>query len=342
MKGITFMTDTLYFGTYTKRSSEGIYSASLDTTSGQLSQLELIVKEPNPTYLAFDQAGYLYSVGAKNGDGGIVAFDAARKLLNHVVSPGAPLCYVAVDQAHGFVYGANYHKGEVTVYQRAEDGSLILTDTKKHSGSGPHENQASSHVHFANLTPDRYLITCDLGNDEVITYDVNKDGKLSQVATYKATPGAGPRHIVFHPTQKIAYLICELNSTIEVLIYDGVGHLSLLQTISTLPEDWTEFNGTAAIRVTRDGKFLYASNRGHDSIAVYEIIADGSLALIQLVKTNGKIPRDFTLSTDEQVLIVAHQDSDNITTFFRDAKTGLLNEVQHDFIVPEAVCVVAK
>lgn len=342
MKGITFMTDTLYFGTYTKRASEGIYSASLDTTNGKLSELQLKIKEPNPTYIAFDQAGHLYSVGAENGDGGIAAFTETGHLINHVVSPGAPLCYVSVDSARNLVYGANYHKGEVTVYQRADDGSLILSDTAKHSGSGPHENQASPHVHFADLTPDKYLITCDLGTDEVVTYDVSKAGKLSQVASYKATPGAGPRHIVFHPTQKIAYLICELNSTIEVLIYDGVGHLSLLQTISTLPQEWTEFNGTAAIRVSKDGRFLYASNRGHDSIVVYKIIEDGTLVQIQLIKTNGKIPRDFALSTDEHIIIAAHQDSDNVTTFLRDTTTGLLSEVQHDFVVPEAVCVVVK
>ena len=342
MKGITFMIDNLYFGTYTKRTSEGIYSASLDTTSGILRELELKIKEPNPTYLTFDAAGHLYSVGAENGEGGIAAFDASGKLLNHVVSPGAPLCYVAFDEARGLVYGANYHKGEVTVYKQADDGKLTLVDTTKHSGSGPHENQASPHLHFADLTPDKYLITCDLGTDEVITYDVATDGKLSILATYKATPGAGARHIVFHPTQKIAYLICELNSTIEVLIYDGVGQLSLLQTISTLPKDWTEFNGTAAIRITKDGKFLYASNRGHDSIAAYKIIGDGTLELIQIIATNGKIPRDFILSTDEQVLIAPHQDSDTVTTFLRDAQTGLLTEVQHEFKVPEAVCVVVK
>ncbi|MDN5468457.1 MAG: lactonase family protein, partial [Lactococcus raffinolactis] len=167
-------------------------------------------------------------------------------------------------------------------------------------------------------------------------------GQLTKVKTKKSAPGAGHRHITFHPTQKIAYLMNELNSTVEVLIYDGVGQFTLLQTISTLPEDWTDFNGTAAIRVSTDGKFLYGSNRGHDSIAVFKILADGTLELSQLAATHGKMPRDFNLSSDEKIVIAAHQDSDNVTTFFRDATTGLLSEIQHDFIVPEAVCVYVK
>ncbi|WP_394206181.1 lactonase family protein [Lactococcus chungangensis] len=336
------MTETLYFGTYTKKTSEGIYKATLDTTTGLLSNLQLVAKEPNPTYLTFDRAGHLYSVGAENGAGGIAAYDNGGKLINRVVDAGAPLCYVAVDETRDLVYGANYHKGEVLVYKRATDGSLSLADKDVHTGSGPHENQASPHVHFTDLTPDKYLMTCDLGTDEVVTYNVSEQGQLTKINTYKSALGAGPRHITFHPTQKMAYLMNELNSTIEVLIYDGVGQFTLLQTLSTLPEDWTAFNGTAAIRVSSDGKFLYGSNRGHDSIAVFKIIADGTLELIQIAATHGKMPRDFNLSSDEKVIIAAHQDSDNVTTFFRNSATGLLTEIQHDFMVPEAVCVYVK
>ncbi|MDR1605667.1 MAG: lactonase family protein [Streptococcaceae bacterium] len=336
------MTETLYFGSYTKRTSQGIYRAELELTTGFLHDLQLVAQEPNPTYLAFDQAGHLYSVGADNGAGGIAAFDAEGNLLNHVVEEGAPLCYVAVDEARNLVYGANYHKGEVLVYRRAADGSLTLADKDVHTGSGPHANQSSPHVHYTDLTPDHYLVACDLGTDEVVTYDVSDEGQLTKLTTYKTAAGAGPRHLVFHPTQKFAYLINELNSTIDVLIYDGVGYFSHYQTISTLPEDWTAFNGTAAIRISADGNFLYGSNRGHDSIACYRVLADGTLELIQLVKTQGKTPRDFILSSDERLVIVPHQDSDNMTTFSRDTQTGLLNEIQHDFIVPEANCVIIK
>ena len=330
---------TVYFGTYTKRKSKGIYKARFNSETGQLANLELVATEPSPTYLALDKTGHLYSVGTENDLGGIAAFKADYSPLNHVVAEGAPLCYVAVDESRNLVYGANYHKGQVLSYRRLADGSLELADIAQHEGSGPHENQTSSHVHFADLTPDKFLVTCDLGTDQLITYKVSPQGNLEQIALYTTTAGAGPRHIVFHPFSKIAYLICELNATIEVLIYDGWGQFERLQTISTLPNDYSGFNATAAIRISTDGRFVYASNRGHDSIAVYRVLGDATLELIEIVSSQGKTPRDFSLSPDNQFLIVAHQDSDNVTIFSRNPENGKLTEISHDFQVPEAVCV---
>ncbi len=329
----------LYFGTYTRRASEGIYAADFNVETGELSKCRLIAAEPNPTYLAFSDDLFLYSVGARDKQGGLAAFSPELKLINHAVADGAPHCYVSVDEERGLVYGANYHKGQVLVYQCLENGGIELVDIHQHEGSGPHENQSSPHVHFADLTPDKYLVTCDLGTDEVVTYNVSDQGKLAPLARYHATPGAGPRHILFHPTAKIAYLICELNSTIEVLIYDGLGEFELMQTISTLPDDYTAFNATAAIRLSKDGRFLYGSNRGHDSIVVYKVLRDASLELVEIVPSMGNTPRDFILSPDDRFLIVAHQDSDNISVFSRDTETGKLTNLSSDFIVPEAVCV---
>ena len=333
------MKEIVYFGTYTRRISQGIYKADFDIETGKLSNLELFATEPSPTYLAFDQHQHLYTVGSHEDKGGIAAYKTDGVLLNHVVEEGAPHCYVAVDEIRSLVYGANYHKGKVLVYKRKEDGCLELADKVQHTGHGPHENQTSSHVHYTDLTPDQYLVTCDLGTDEVITYDVNLEGKLTKLATYNCNPGAGARHLVFHHHYKIAYLICELNSTIEVLIYDGVGEFEQMQVISTLPDDYSDFNGTAAIRLSKDGKFLYASNRGHDSIAVYSILADGSLELLEIVPTNGKNPRDFDLLPDQEFLIAVHQDSDNATVFKRNPETGRLAELSNEFHVPEAVCI---
>ena len=336
------MIQTVYFGTYTRRISQGIYQAEFDTETGQLSQLQLVAQEPSPTYLAFDQVRHLYSVGAEGGKGGIASFAADFTPLNHVVDDSAPLCYVAVDEERGLVFGANYHKGQVLVYKRQADGSLTLADQDTHTGSGPHENQASAHVHFVDLTPDHYLVTCDLGTDEVVTYDLTEDGTLSKLSIYHSAAGSGPRHIVFHTYYKIAYLINELNSTIEVLFYDGAGEFEHFQTISTLPEDFSDFNGTAAIRLSADGNFLYASNRGHDSIAVFSVLADGSLELLEIVPTHGKNPRDFNLTPDQAYLIAVHQDSDNATVFKRDQSNGKLTELSHDFFVPEAVFITFK
>ena len=328
----------IYFGTYTRRTSKGIYKASFDETTGKLSNLQLVAEEANPTYLAFAGDGNLYTVGAVGDEGGIASFSPDYHLINHVLEEGAPLCYVSVDNERQLVYGANFHKGQILSYKRQPDGGLELADVIQHHGSGPHPNQQGPHAHFADLTPDKYLVTCDLGCDQVLTYRVSDDGKLSLLDSYQSAAGAGPRHLVFHPSAKIAYLICELNATIEVLIYDGLGQFERMQTIATLPSDYTDFNATAAIRISADGKFVYASNRGHDSIAVYKTLADASLELVEIVPTNGKTPRDFTLSPSNSHLIVAHQDSDGVTVFARNAETGKLTEISHDFQVPEAVC----
>lgn len=333
------MLHTIYFGTYTRRKSQGIYQAQFNDQTGLLSDLKLWAQEPSPTYLCFDQKNHLYSVGAKEDQGCVAAWTEEGQLLNHVVEDGAPLCYVSYDPKRQLVYGANYHKGQVLVYKQNEDGTLELADLDQHEGSGPHANQDKSHVHYADLAPDGYLITCDLGTDQVTSYQVSEEGKLSQVDLYQSQAGAGPRHLVFHPSYKIAYLICELNGTIEVLIYDGMGHFEHMQTIATIPADYQDFNAGAAIRLSKDGKFLYASNRGHDSIASYRVLRDGSLELIDIVSSNGKTPRDFNLSANDAYLIVAHQDSDNVSVFERDAQSGQIKLVSSDFQVPEAVAV---
>ncbi|MDR0922229.1 MAG: lactonase family protein [Lactobacillales bacterium] len=338
------MKEKILFGTYTKRISEGIYSMILDTELATLSGLQLVAKETNPTYLALDKENHLYSVGAENEEGGIAAFQfdgEKATLLNHVVSPGAPLCYVGVDEVRNLVYGSNYHLGEVRVYRRLADGSLEFADSVRHTGKGPDENQASPHVHFSNLTPDNRLVVCDLGNDGVYVYDVADNGKLTEVSVYQATPGAGSRHIVFHPNKKIAYLFGELNSTVEVLSYDAkTATFKQLQVISTIPSDHTTHNGGAAIRISADGKFLYASNRGHDSIVVYAVSENGEhLEVIQWISTEGIFPRDFNLSHSEEFVIAANQDSDNATLYRRDKENGTLTLLQKDVFIPEATCV---
>ena len=334
------MSQSIYFGTYTKKESKGIYKAQFDPETGSLSDLKLVAAEPNPTFIAFSEKGNLYSVGAQDGKGGIASFTADFQPLNHVVEEWAPLCYVSVDDKRQLVYGANYHKGQVLVYKIEGDDQLSLIDQDTHEGKGPHENQASPHVHFADLTPDQYLITCDLGTDSLHTYEVSDQGKLTLLHHYQTAPGAGPRHLVFHPHHKIAYLINELNATIDVLFYDGMGEFEHFQTVSTLPEDYDGQKWASAIKLSADGKFLYASNRAHNSIAVFEVIADGSLKLIEIVPTDGLNPRDFTLSPDQHYLIATHQDSPNATVFKRDPETGRLSSLSHDFYVPEAVCTV--
>lgn len=336
------MIETIYFGTYTKKTSQGIYCADFDSSNGEISNLQLVAKEDNPTYLSFSTEGNLYTVTNGKEKGGIASYDSDFQLLNKVVEDGPGLCYIAVDNKRGLVYGANYHKGQLNIYKCEENGSLTLLNTLQHHGSGPHPNQARAHVHFSDLTPDKYLITCDLGTDEVTTHMISPQGQLIEIGKYKAASGSGPRHLVFHKEFKIAYLVCELNATIEVLIYDGYGQFEHYQTVSTLPDNYDGFNACAAIRISHDSRFVYVSNRGHDSIAVFEVIGDGVLERRQIIPSAGRSPRGFNLSSDDNFLIAVHQDSDNATVFKRDPKSGLLTEISHDFKVPEAVCLVFK
>lgn len=307
----------------------------------ELSGLTLATKEVSPTYLAKSKAENLYTVTTVDGLGGAGAYDSTYQFLNAVTEEGAPLCYVAVDETRQLVYGANYHKGEVNVYRILDNGGIEAVESLYHQEeTGPHKNQDHAHVHYTDLTPDQRLVVCDLGTDRVYTYDVAENGKLTLAATFVAEPGTGPRHLVFHPTQPIAYLFGELDSTVSVLAYQENGSFEKLQKISTLPEDFTGENGGAAIRISNDGRFLYTSNRGHNSIAVFEISSNGEqLSAIQNISTEGDFPRDFALNSTNEFLVCANQNSDNLTLFTRDAQTGKLTLLQKDIYAPECVCV---
>ncbi|MFC4653249.1 lactonase family protein [Lactococcus nasutitermitis] len=339
------MKEKFLIGGYTKRESKGIYSVELDTDTATLSNLALVAEISGATYLTVDAHDHLYAVASENSEGGTTAFTFDGKKaekLNSVTAPGASNCYVSVDEARNLVYAANYHLGEVRVYKRLSDGSLELTDVAKHEDHhGPKPEQKGALCHFANLTPDNRLAVCDLGNDAVYTYAVSADGKLSDAKIYHSQAGSGDRHITFSADGKHAYLACELDSTVEVLTYEN-GTFNLLQKITTLPDTHTGFNGVAAIRLSADGKFLYVSNRGNDSIVSYKVATDGaSIETLGWASTEGNIPRDFNFNKSEDFILVAHQDSDNLTLFKRDQNSGALTLAQKDFYSPEGTCVFA-
>lgn len=335
----------ILLGSYTRKTSQGIYTIDLDTTKKELVNLTSLIKEDNPTFLDTTTDEKLFAV-SKDGDlGGVAAYkkeaNGTYTFLNRVTEEGAPPCYVAVDEVRGLVFGANYHQGFLTSYKINEDGAITLADHIQHEGGGPHENQTGPHAHYADLTPDNRLVACDLGNDTVYTYDVSNEGKLTEVATFKANPGTGPRHLVFHPNNKVAYLFGELSSEIVVLAYDETtGIFTEKQVISTLPEGFSDFNGGAAIRISKDGKFLYASNRGHNSLAVYKVSEEGlTIELIQLISVEGDFPRDFDITPDQKFVVLANQNTDNLTLFERNETTGELSLLQKDVFAPEVVCV---
>ena len=336
------MLEKMLLGGYTRRDGKGIYSLVLDTEKAELVDLKLETEENSPTYLARSAKGNIYSVTSVDGKGGASAYTPDFSFLNAVTEEGAPLCYVAVDDARQLVYGANYHKGEVNVYKILADGSLEATDAVFHDEpTGPHANQDKPHVHYTDLTPDNRLVVCDLGTDRVYTYDVSAEGKLTEVATYEAAPGTGPRHLVFHPNDQVAYLFGELDSTVTVLAYDAAtGSFTEKQKLSTLPADFDGENGGAAVRISNDGRFVYLSNRGHNSLAVFAVNEAGdALTFVQHVSTEGDHPRDFNLDPTNEFVICANQNTDNITLYRRDADNGTLTTIQKDFYVPECVCI---
>ena len=335
----------MILGSYTKKDSRGIYTIELDTEKKELVNLQPLIQEDNPTFLATSKKEVIYAVSKDGSLGGVAAYEKldneTYSFLNRVSEEGAPPCYVAVDEVRQLVYGANYHKGVVTSYSIQEDGSLELADRIQHIGNGPHENQGGPHAHYSDLTPDNRLVVCDLGNDTLYTYDVSDSGKLTEVAQFKANPGTGPRHIVFHPNEVNAYLFGELSNEVVVLSYDKTtGIFTQEQVISTLPNDFTDFSGGAAIRVSADGQFLYASNRGHNSLAVYKVLSEGNkIELIQLISVEGDFPRDFDITPDQQMIVLANQNTDNLTLFDRNQETGELTLLQKDIYAPEIVCI---
>jgi 6-phosphogluconolactonase len=338
---------TGYVGTYTKRGSKGIYSFTLDVENGTLSSVKEAAHVDNPTYLTLSKdEKYLYSVAKVGEEGGLASYaigEGELKELNTVTAEGAPPCHVTTNAENTEIYTANYHKGTIELYEvNEQDGTVNpALDIVAHEGSGPHERQEKPHTHYAGRTPnEKYVLAIDLGSDQIVTY-VREGKELKQVATLSTRAGSGPRHIAFHPNGKYAYVMTEISSEVIVLRYDEQsGAFTELQYISTIPEDFTENNQGSAIYLSHDGRFVYAGNRGHNSIAVFKIHGDsGLLTFVEHTSTEGEWPRDFVLDPTGEFVVASNQESDNLVLFRRDEETGRLSLLQKDVTVPEPVCV---
>ncbi|MFT0801842.1 lactonase family protein [Bacillus swezeyi] len=337
-----------YIGTYTKADSEGIYTFELDTEKKSLSTPKLAAKLGSPTYLNIAKDNKMLYAVAKDGDkGGVAAYQidgltGDLTFVNKQTEDGPSPCHVSVDDDSRYVLSANYHSGTIATYPLNESRGLLEPDSEaKHEGTGPHERQEKAHTHYAGFTPDEnYVVAVDLGIDKVITYRL-QEGKLEEVKSHAAAPGSGPRHIAFHPKEKYAYVMTELSNEVVVLEYHpALGEFRELQVISALPEDFDGASQGGAIHVAKDGRFVYASNRGHDSIAVFSVNEySGELSLVEHVATAGQWPRDFVLDPTEQFLIASNQETGTLTLFERDQKTGRLSLLQSEVPAPEAVCV---
>jgi len=347
----------LFVGTYTAKDSKGIYGYRFSAASKKLTPLGLVAETPNPSFLAIDPTGrFLYAVNElekykREASGSVSAFAIDKNsgqlsLLNQISSRGTDPCYVSLDQSGRYVLVANYGSGSVAVFPLLKDGSLgEAASFVQHSGSGPdRERQQGPHAHWIGVTPDnQFAMGADLGIDEVVVYRLNdKNGSLSanDPAFVKLEPGSGPRHLDFHPNGGFVYVLSELQSKINVFSYDAQrGALQPLQRIATVPKEFSGTNYPAEIRVHPNGKFLFVSNRGHDSVAVFSIDQKkGTLSPVGHFSTQGKNPRNFEIDPSGSHLFVANQESGNIVIFEIDQATGKLTSTGQVLHVDSPVC----
>lgn len=352
----------VYFGTNTnaKNGSKGIYVARFNSASGELTQPELAAEVGNPGFLAIHPTKkYLYASSSitlpdgKKG-GGISSFSIDLKTgkltpINHASSVGAGPCHVNVDQTGKLATLANYGSGSVASYAIRDDGSVSeVVSFFQHEGSSiDPRRQSGPHAHSVNFSPDnRFAFACDLGLDKVLIYKIDPTtGKMTpnEPAFAKTPAGGGPRHLAFHPSGKFVFVNNEMGMTETVFAYDAEkGALTEVETVSTLPEadrGKTVFS-TAETLAHANGKFVYVSNRTHDTIAVFTCdSATGKLTLIQNVSAEGKIPRNICLDPGGKWLIAAHQDSGTAALFKVDQDSGKLTFTGTKVNVPGSICV---
>jgi 6-phosphogluconolactonase len=348
----------VYVGTYTGGKSKGIYLFQMDPATGRLTPEGVAAETDNPSFLAIHPSRkYLYAVNEVGEFGGqksgaVSAFAIAPgtgklTLLNQAASGGDGPCHLTIDKTGRNVLVANYGGGSVAVLPIQPDGRLAKATTFiQHQGSSINkQRQEGPHAHSAQLdAANRFAFVADLGLDRVFVYHFDPNRGALTPGTPPAVSvalGAGPRHFAFHPDGRYAYVIDELNSTVTAFAYDArTGELKTLQAVSTLPEGFIGENSTAEVQVSPNGRFLYGSNRGHNSIAIFAIAPKtGLLNYLGYEPTQGKTPRNFSLDPSGNYLIAANQDSDSLVVFRVDAGTGRLTPTGQVITTPMPVCV---
>jgi 6-phosphogluconolactonase len=350
----------IFAGTYTdKGSSRGIYAFRWDADSGTMAPLGLAATTVNPSFLALSpDRRHLYAVnevddyrGEKSGSVSSFAIAGSKlRSINTVSSMGGGPCNVAVDYTGKAVFVANYGAGSAASFRVLPGGGLSkAVSSFQYTGHGADpKRQAHPHTHCTTVSHDnRYVLVNDLGLDRVSVYHLDPlTARLTpnDPSSYQALPGSGPRSFAFHPSGRWAYSLNEIASTLDVLAWDGEsGTLSRIQNISTLPPGFQGSNTAATVAVDSAGRFVYASNRGDNSIAVFSIDdRAGTLKVVQHVDCGGKSPRHFALDPGNQWLLVANQDSSNIVVFARNGRSGLLTPTGNQYSVSLPVCLVFR
>ncbi|CAI6083610.1 lactonase family protein [Cohnella sp. JJ-181] len=344
-----------FIGSYADADGPGLYACAYDARTGSLTLLDQADGLQNPTFLDIDEESrMIYSLTeGKDAEGkrcGAVAtylFDpASGKLLRQGEANTIPAtaCHVALDRTSRLALTASYHGGLFGVSAIEDEGRVGRTlEIHRHEGASALPVQSQARVHSVIADRDnRYAAVSDLGLDKVFLYKLDAANRsLTRHSETDVAPGSGPRHFAFHPNLPFGYGINELNSTITVYAYDADdGKLEVVQTVSTLPDDFEGDNACADIHLSPDGRFLYGSNRGHDSLAVYGVGQEsGLLAPVEYAPTLGGHPRNFAVSPDGRFVLVANRDGHHIVTFGRDADTGKLLPTGSELRVSKPVCV---
>jgi 6-phosphogluconolactonase len=346
----------VYIGTYAGAEEPGIHCFQLNMDTGELTAVSATKGIAHPSFLALHPNGrYLYAVseiddfsGKKTGAVAALAIepDNSLRLLNRQPSSGDGPCHLVVDKTGKCVLVANYGGGSVAAIPIADDGQLHAPSSAiQHAGSSVTSRQTSPHAHSINIDPqNRFAFAADLGLDQVLVYRLNAaEGKLTahEPAFASVDPGSGPRHFASHPSGRFAYVINELSSTITAFAYDATkGRLDVVQTISTLPGDFSGTNYTAEVQVHPSGRFVYGSNRGHDSIAVFAVDDQtGQLTTVGQQASGGKTPRNFGIDPTGKFLLAANQDTGNVVVMRIDSQTGMPHPTDHQVPIPTPVCV---
>jgi 6-phosphogluconolactonase len=344
----------LYVGTYTRNEARGIYAYRFEASSGRTVPIGLAAETVNPSFLAVHPNGrFIYAANEVSKNGFITAWSinpktGQLKLLNQASSEGSDPCHISIDSKGKWLFAANYGSGTVSVLPVRDDGTLgKACAVMQHRGSSVNpKRQEGPHAHSVNLAPDnRFLLVSDLGLDRLMLYrfDAVKGALHPGDPPYEPlAQGSGPRHLSFHPAGRFVYQINELNSTITVFTYaQGSGRLQETQTISTVPQGFTGVNTTAEIQVHPRGRFVYGSNRGHNSIAVFAIKGrQGTLEPVEYASTQGRTPRQFSIDPTGEYLFAANQDSGDIIQFRIDSRTGKLLATGTVLKNPTPVCIV--
>lgn len=347
----------VYVGTYTGAKSKGIYVAEFDSETGVLTEPVLAVETVNPSFLAtHPKLPILYAVDEvqeQDGEkgGGVSAFriegpDGKLNRIGHQSSRGADPCHLVVDKAGKTILVANYTGGSVSAIPLDANGvPRPASQVVQHTGSSINKSrQEGPHAHSVNLdAANRFAVVADLGLDRVMIYRFGEAAhplSRNEPPSTAVSPGSGPRHFAFHPNGRLGFVINEIASTITTFDYDPrSGALTNPRTISTLPADFKGTSHTAEVVAHPTGKFVYGSNRGHDSIAAYSVGSDGSLSLIEIEPTGGQTPRNFAIDPSGKWLLAENQQSDNITIFAIDPETGSLERKGPAVACPSPVCI---